>query len=319
MPLCPECRKELSKIKTPNWLKLMTAAILVVFAASLVKFPKNLMIAVHYERAKAADKNLMYVTAVKEYEKVIEGYDDTTDLLARLYMGYRSIGEHGKAEKVIEKISGRKSENLKLVDEVNAYNEILENYYYPDEEFYNILQHTLENNDEAIDKIKQYLTVKKDRVFAYYMLANLLMDKGELEEAKNTMLTGITYTNRRHYPEGNQLLAAINREMGNYEAAINLCEANLKFNNEDFNAYASMARTELKRKDDKKALELAQKAYSIKDDSGYILATLSLCYHYNNMLEERDKYHEAFKNCESKDEYNLELLQGIYTGNISWR
>jgi tetratricopeptide (TPR) repeat protein len=319
IPLCSSCRKEMTKFNFPIWLKISVVIILGLFIAALFRFPKNLMVAVHYERAKQADQDRRYVTAIKEYEKVIEDYDDTTDLLARLYMDYGRVGDYKEAEKVIEKIAGRESENTALIDTVNAFSQNLADYNYPDEELYELLTKMTEDVDKNIKDLEAYLSKKPNSIVAHYILSNLYFDKKEFVEAERLILNALKYTTKQFYPEGNLLLAAIYRETGNYDEAIKICNKALGYNKEDFHALASMARTYLKMKEDDRALELAKEAYSIRETEQYVISTLSLCYHYNEMFAERDKYLEEFKSLPDKDEYNLNLLEEIFSGKNNWR
>lgn len=317
--LCSECRKEMSKVSFPIWLKIAAIFTLVLFITALFKFPKNLMTAVHYERAKQADEDRRYITAIREYEKVIEAYDDTTDLLARLFMAYGRVGDYKEADKVFEKIAGRETKNVELVNSVNAFSESIGKYYYPDQELYDLLTSMSEDVNKSIEDLLTYLSKKPDSVLGHYILSNLYYEIKDFSAAETSILNALKYTTKQFYPEGNLMLAAIYRETGKYEEALKVCNTMLEHNKEDFNAISSSARTLLKMKEDGKALDIAKEAYSIRAKEPYVLSTLSLCYHYNNNQSERDKYFEEFKNCSDKDAYTLNLLEEIYSGKINWR
>ncbi len=81
-------------------------------------------------------------------------------------------------------------------------------------------------------------------------------------------------------------------------------------------AFSSMSIIALKRNEDEKALEYAQKGYELDKANPVIAANLAVAYHYKGDRKNRDKFTKIAKQLGYKD---LDSLQKIYSGNLTLR
>src|SRR5438876_7536287 len=70
--LCTECREQFIRYPVPKWLWLFAGAIGVIVLFSLFTLPRSISVGVALEKGKKAERQHRYVTAQKEFEKVLE-------------------------------------------------------------------------------------------------------------------------------------------------------------------------------------------------------------------------------------------------------
>ena len=115
--------------------------------------------------------------------------------------------------------------------------------------------------------------------------------------------------------------AAILREKGEFDKAEQKCMQFLEKNNQSAYILSSLSILELKRYNDKKALEYVEKAYSLQSDKFYILLDLARAYYYNNMEEELNTTMKEILNHPEAESYQEEMqkVKDIISGFIQWR
>jgi tetratricopeptide (TPR) repeat protein len=91
-------------------------------------------------------------------------------------------------------------------------------------------------------------------------------------------------------------MSEIESILGNYEDAMSYCNQVLNINVESPDAYASLAKIELLRSNNEKALEYIKKAYEIEPNNLSILEILADAYHNNNMIDKRDEISDKIMN-----------------------
>lgn len=317
--LCKSCRDKLSKFSLPIWVKGFAALIMAILIVALMQFPNTLNTGISYERAVKFEQEKKYMSAMREYEKVVNTYPDSTTALCKLFIMQYKAGKLGYAAATYDKLVGRNVENEELFSEVSSAFDNLNAWYAPSKEFYDLMNAAQNYNMEQVrDKIIEYVNNNPKEVFARVSLASILLDLGETGKAKEAALSIL-----KEYPDFidcSFLLGAIYRETKEYDKAIELYDKILENNVERADAYSAIARIELKRGNDEPGLDMALKAYDIDNSDPFITSNLVLAYHFNNMIVERDKTFEIFKNQKNYSEKDFELLTSIINGtNDIWR
>ncbi|MEQ8155238.1 MAG: tetratricopeptide repeat protein [Clostridiaceae bacterium] len=319
--LCKECRDKLSKRTIPIQIKLVSILLIMIILFSLSKFLHSINMGVEYERGLRAEEALKYETALNHYINVVKEYPESDKALVRLYVAYYNCGRIEEAFNVYDQIAeSPASNNMKkiLVDEVNETTDKLDTYYCPTQELYDKLI-GLKNpkTEDIINILKPAVDKNPDEVYGAYYLANLYFDMKNYTEAGQVLSKVIS-----RYPDfspGYMLQAAVCRELGKYEEAVEYCNKELEHNVEDIGAYINLSKIELKQGNNAKGLEYAKMAYEIDNKDPYIAATLAMAYHFNNMFSERDKYYKIYQDSNIKDEYTDNLLKSIFDGTQQWQ
>lgn len=317
--LCMNCRDELSKFRIPIWVKGFAILVMAILVAALMKFPNTLNAGISYERAIKFEQEKKYLSAMREYEKVVNTYPDSTTALSKLFITQYRTGRIGYAAETYDKLVGRDVDDELLFNEISSILEQLNSWYSPSKAF-NDLMNASQNYDleQVRDKVIAFVNNNPKETFASLDLASILMSTGETEKAKEVAL-GVL----KEYPDFidcSFLLGAIYRETGEYDKAIELYNRILESNVERADAYSAIARIELKRGNDKAGLDMAARAYNIDDSDSFIVSNLVLAYHFNNMVAERDKLFDTYKNQENYSKNDYELITSIINGtNDEWR
>lgn len=320
LKLCKKCRDKLSKRPIPLQIKLVSILLMALIIFSLLRFPHVIKVGVEFERGIQAEKASKYLTAVKHYEEAIKEYPESDEILVRLYASYYQNQNIDAAYNVFDQIVGTNPSNKQmeeiLVNEVNEITRKLDMYYIPSEELYNrLIDMQNPSTEELVSVLKSF--VDEEEVYAAYYLASLYFDLNRFNEA-NEVLSKVLTKNQDFYA-GYILQAAIYRELGKYDEAVEIANKAIENNVEDISAYVTLSKIELKRKNNAKGLEYAKYAYELDAQDSYIIANLALAYHYNNLLDERDRYYKLYQNSNSRDEYTDELLKSIFDGTLQWQ
>lgn len=318
LPLCTECRNKFAKRPFPLWVKIFLLVLAATFVVSILNFPKVLEAGVAYERSSRLEKELKYVSAVKELEKTTAMYPDSTEALCKLILDYYKSEDIYNALRTFDIVAGREMENEGLVEAVNATITEIEDLYLPTEAFMK-LEETIVNSDanEVVNLILEYGKTNNMNNYEKFALANYYYDAGNMDECKRVAQEIIDI-----YPDfagGNLLLAAVEREKGNHDMAIDYCDQVLNSNIESYNAIAAKARIELKRFKDAEALNLALEAFDINPQNSYVVSTLALAYHFNNEFDKREELMKMYEDGTIKDDYSFNMLKSVIKGGEKWR
>ena len=66
-------------------------------------------------------------------------------------------------------------------------------------------------------------------------------------------------------------------------------------------------------------LDIATKAFDLKNNSINAMTTLALAYHYTNQIAERDQLVKQIKESQDFDKDHFEFYQSLFDGKIQWR
>jgi tetratricopeptide (TPR) repeat protein len=115
--LCPECRNTLVYRPFPAWIKVGFVVIGLAALLALIRFPNSLEAGTSWVRGKRAEAERQYPLAIKEYERVLEIFSDSTEAIARLGIVYCRNGDDDRARETLRKLAGRKLDK-KLAAEI---------------------------------------------------------------------------------------------------------------------------------------------------------------------------------------------------------
>lgn len=319
LDLCVDCRDKLVRFNLPVWVKGFALLVFLILILALTKFPEALNIGASYERAIKYEQEKRYLSAMNEYQKVVNTYPNSTNALCKLFIAQYKSGRIGNAAATFDMLIGRNVDDEQLYNEVDGVLDQLDRWYYPTKEFNDLLVSNQNSELEQVrDKVTDYVSKNPEDVFAQTDLASILLGLGDTKKAEEIAL-GIVNENPG-FVDGSFLLGAIYREAGEYDKAIQLYEDILADNIERADAYSAIARIELKRGNDKAGLDMAHKAYNIDSSDPFVISNMILAYHFNNMSSERDKLFEIFKDLEFYNGNDYDLLTGIINGtNNDWR
>lgn len=322
LPLCSECRDKLSKHPIPIQMKIAAIAFILVIIISLLKFPAAIRVGIEYERGIRAEKALKYVTALKHFENTANAYPDSDKIMVKLLSAYYENEKINEAYNTFDKLAGASPETKKmdkdLVTQVNILMDKMDMYYTPSQELYEKLK-VMKNptSEEIVDTIKPLVDKNPKEIYGAYHLADSYFEINKFDEA-NAVLTKVLAAHPDFYA-GQLLKSATLRELGQYDKAVEGVQEVLRHNSEDIGALVTLSKIELKRKNNDKGLEYAKQAYKLDSSDPYILSNLSLAYHYNNMIKERDENFKAFQALNSKDKYTIDFLNSIFNGSLQWQ
>lgn len=322
MNLCKDCRDTFAKRPFPVKIKLFLALLAVIIIYSLFNFPSTIKVGVEYERGIKAEKQLKYVTAAKCYENVLAVYPDCEKVLIKLYNVHFQNEDVSKADKVFEKISGKNGQKKKYdketVSELNKVTKKLDLYYDLPSTLYDKLKGMKNaSNEQMVSAIKPYVNKNMNEPYAALYLANLYCDMDKFNESLS-ILNSLT-TKYPDYYSAYILKSVVSREIGKYDDAVACCRQVLKHNVEDIDAYVELSKIELKRKNNAKGLEYAQTAYKLDSENVDCISNLSLAYHYNNKIKERDDMLNLYKKKQAKDTYTINFLTKVFNGDLKWQ
>ena len=172
-------------------------------------------------------------------------------------------------------------------------------------------------DEDRITELNKYL--QNIRCYIKILIAEILYDQKKYEKCEE-----LVNQLMEHFPENVQIAmfhAAILREKGEFDKAEQKCMQFLEKNNQSAYILSSLSILELKRYNDKKALEYVEKAYSLQSDKFYILLDLARAYYYNNMEEELNTTMKEILNHPEAESYQEEMqkVKDIISGFIQWR
>jgi tetratricopeptide (TPR) repeat protein len=316
--LCDECRKLFIKYPIPLWIKLFAGGVCLVVLFALFTFPDKLSLAIHLERGKKAANNNRFVTARKEFEKVVEKYPQHAEARGYLMLAAFYNNENKTFIKYSNELRGTEIENSKLLSRMNDVQEKFYSYFYDSSYFSFCKQYDNIGFSAPDSAIAQFVQQNPGNICALYEYASKLY-QAERYKACDSVLVQLLEIDDTHLP-GLQLIANSKRQMGDFNAAIKYCERVLELNKESAYTYAMMARTYLKQRRHNEALDMAYKAMSIDDKFPFVRATMALTYHFTHQFELRDKLvKEAKASKDSILNYYFEYVNDVINNKEQFR
>jgi hypothetical protein len=304
-PLCFGCREALIKFPIPIWIKAVAVAILVLLIISLAGLPKNISLAIHLERGKKAEKEKKYVTAQREFSKVLKAVPAHLEAKTHLCLATYFNMDYSNFVKLVSELDGKVIEDREMVAALEDAIKQLE-HYFPNDSLQTLTKQYPDSSGGIPDHAyTNYIKTHEDDLYARYQYASQLFDRKDYK-ACDSIVSSITAVKKDYVP-AIMLLTSLKRLEGDLKSSLFYCDQLLNINRESTYGYSTKARTLLKMKQDKQALDLALKTNALDENDGYNLATLALAYHFNNQHDKRDRVIQQVK--QGNDSLQMYYLQ----------
>lgn len=315
--LCRECRKRFSRYPVLNSVKWAAAGVALLFLISGYNLPRYFKAGVTYQRAIKAEKSHHFVTEKRLLEQVLQQFPDNFEAGVHYTIASFNNDDLETADSMMRLLNGRNDDNEELIRQANAVMDGIQYFYIADTSFANSLAQmdpALPAYEKALDSF--YHKHPNDACAAFllgraayahkdYVRADTIWSK--LIQEKPDFRIAMIY------------LAGAYREEKQYDKSLKMCNTVLKQNAEHYYALAAAAKTLLKQKQDKEALEKAKLAYELQPGISSTAYVLVLANHYNNRPKERDQLYEAMKSFPDRDSSDIADLAGFISGKTSYR
>jgi Tfp pilus assembly protein PilF len=175
-------------------------------------------------------------------------------------------------------------------------------------------QYELGNTAAAIKDLNDYLGAYPRDDLAWTILGNAYKDIERLDEAQAAYEKALAVNPRRF--EALTGKGILHRKRGEYAQAMSAYEIALAIDASYAQAYSSMTVIALKSHEDSQALEYAKRGYDLDETDPVIAANLAVAYHYNDDVENRDRFTRV---AEKLGYPKIDILQRIYSGEMTVR
>lgn len=312
--LCADCREKYIKFPIPLWVKLFGAGVAIVLIISLIWLPGNFGAAIALSKAEKAERNKNYLTEEQELQKALKKAPNSIDILAHLAIASFYNMDMRTTGQALDKLEGKKMDNIQLVNQVNGVMQDLKSYY-PSSAF-----------DTAFSQYKKatipdtalirFIRLHPDDTYARYSLALLYVDQEKYGKI-DTMLSQILAMEPAFIP-AIQLKGMVKRDLNQLDSSLYYCDAVLSINHQSLYGMSSKARTILKSGRLAEGFKLAQEVSNLDKDNGYNIATLAIAYHLNKDFSKRDELvHRADK--DSSLAVYMKYVKDIISGKVVFK
>lgn len=315
--LCHDCREKFIKYPIPKWIKLFAAAIVVILLFSLVTLPKNISLGMGMERGKIAEKEKKYVTAERDFKEVLEDIPDNIEAQGHLLISSFYNQNFKTLVETLNKLKEKKIEDQDLFKQMD--NVVLKaGEYFSNDSFRTLEQKYAAQSINIPDSVyESYLQKNPGDINANFLFASQLLTEKRYEYCDSILR--IDLNKDKEYFPALMLMASLKRETGEYDQSLSYCNKILDINNESILGMSTKARTFLKQKKDKEALELAGKSYKM-DANSYTMATLIMAFHFNNKIKERDDLVKKSKmTADTSDQFQLKYALDVIENREKFR
>lgn len=319
MQLCCECRKELSRRPIPKSIIISFIGIIGILVLSLIMSTKDIDLAKSGNKLEDTLNNKNYISAIKGYEALHNEYPGNDSYSIKLLELYYNADRIDDAFKLYQSLAGMRLEKS-LADRANRVLDNIEKYYSYNKDSHDEVS-KLVNEENSGEKILDFINnyVLTNGISSDYYASSIFIDslicKENYEEALKYCNELISQNNE----EFNYIyyqLGIVSVALGNEEKANEVINYLLSKNNESFYARIIESRLELKRKDYKKAFELAEEAYNLDPKNDRVCINLSIANHYNGDDEEAKVFLNELYDDSNVSLDEIEWLDNVIAGKI---
>lgn len=286
-PLCTDCRTSFINYPVPKWVLLFAAGLGVVLIASLFNLPDNISSGIRLEKGiKEVDQH-NYATAEEQLKAFSKAVPQSPEGNAYLLIASFYNGDLEQMYNAYKLIKNKQIDDEDLFNRVTGILNKADNYFPSDS--LNALYEANKQNDESLrdTALAHYVKNNPDDLYAASDYASVLYNNNEYSKA-DSIYTDILRVSDDYMP-ALFAMASLKRLENKPEESLVYCDKILNINHQNVYALSAKARTLLKLNKDKEALVLAKQTAQLSPDNDYNIATLAIVYHYNNMLNDRDK------------------------------
>jgi hypothetical protein len=317
-PLCETCRDGLIKFPIPTGIKIFAGFLLLVIIFSFYKIPKNISIGMHLAKGETAIQEKKYITAQKEFKKVLTKVPGDLEMQCNLLISSFNNNDYATYDSLLKIISQKNFEDQDLFQKVNSF--ILSTSTLAPLEAFNDLNTKYKNNYYAIPDsvLENYIKANPNDTYIMTAYSTRLSDKENYIGA-DTILSKILIQDTNYVPAliG---MSGIKRMELDYKSSLYYCNRLLDLNKESVYGLASKSRTLLRQKNDKEALLLAEQSYALASNDSYTMASLALAYHFTSKSEMRDGMLSKLSLLkDSSSVITLRYVKDVMSGKESFR
>jgi tetratricopeptide (TPR) repeat protein len=283
--LCTSCRELFIKFPIPTGIKLFGIGVGLVMIFSMFSFPKNLMLAKHFEKGKQYEAKKQYKSAQREFSEVVRQVPDNLEANEHLAIAAFYNLDLEKFVRTVEKMQGKKVEDESLYRELSDLVARAKGFF-PDKDLDEALMKYNTRSEVPDSVFTNYLKEKPDDEYALFSYAGILYGRQNLMGA-NSVLQRLLAVDDQHLM-ALRMLATIARQRNQLQESAQYCHKIIDINKEAGYAYASLARTYLKENNLNEGLLMAQKSVAIDKEDPYNEATLAIAWHLNKQTAKRD-------------------------------
>jgi len=299
-----------AKRPVPLWIKILLLVLAVLLISCIFIFPSALKAAIACESGRQAQQEGRHSTAIKKYEQALLQFPDYAPIIARLAISYFHNERIDECSELLDRIAGKEVSG-KLSRQVNGIIRKMDSTYYESKDLVEVLKlYGQEELEKTALKLEAYLKMNKNDVMGIFHLANINFDIGRYTEAEKLYIKAAEL--RPEFYSVYLNLAAVYRETGQFEKAVENCNKVLDLNKEHPQAFVALSKIEFERNNPAAGLEYARKAYEYDSGDLHIISNLCLAYHYNRMTDDRDKLFEILR---QNDYYDTAALQSVISEN----
>jgi tetratricopeptide (TPR) repeat protein len=283
--LCQGCRDHFTRLSIPLWIKLFAGGIGLIMLFSLFTFPKNIGLGIRLQRGENAILQRNYNTAEKELKRALESVPDNQEANGNLIIAAFYNQDFKTMASEVKKMASVNFEDKSLYSHISQTLEKADRYFPSDT--FNVFMQAHPQGIPATDTAwSHYLAKNPEDCFALLNYANLLFEDKQYGRC-DSMLRRILNVDPGYF-NALAIETSVQRELGNYDASLDYARRIQAINHESAYGISTEARTLLRQKKDKLALELAAKAGKLQRNEAFVQATLILAYHFTGDAADRD-------------------------------
>ncbi|MFT3674270.1 MAG: hypothetical protein QM781_00085 [Chitinophagaceae bacterium] len=313
--LCSDCRAKFIKYPIPLSVKLFGLAIVLLVAFSMFSLPSNLSAGLHFERGVDAISKKKYATALKELSGVLEKKPNFNEAKEYLAIAAFHNGNIGLFAEMIRQLEGKQEDDEQLLATLNSLILKVEDYL-PSDSLIQLIETYHSMDSIPLSEVETYVLRHPGEPYATARLAALLLDQNRFKETDS--LLSILLAVDPSYLNALVIKTSVKRQLKQFDSSHYYCRQMLIRNPESSYALASNARTFLMEGNDAEGLQWALNANAIEPGDGYVVATLSLAYHFNNKAAESTRLMDILKKDSSNFSY-LEYVEDVKSGKEKFR
>lgn len=314
-PLCSDCRTKFIKYPIPTGIKIFGIAIALLVAFSMFSLPSNLSAGLHFERGVEAISGKKYMTALRELSDVIDKKPNFLEAKEYLAIAAFHNGNITLFAQMVGQLEGKQVDDEELLSTLNSL--ILKGEdYLPSDSFFQLIETYHSIDSIPLSEIEAFVLRHPGEPFATSRLASMLFDQNRFGETDSllNMLLAVDPS----YLNALAIKPSVKRQLKQFDSAHYYCRQILVRNPESSYGLASRARTFLMEGKDGEGLKWALDANAIEPDNGYVMATLSLAYHFSNKATESAGLMDKLRKDSSNFSY-LEYVEDVISGKEKFR
>jgi tetratricopeptide (TPR) repeat protein len=317
--LCLDCRNHFTRLSIPLWIKIFAAGIAVVFLFSLFSFPRNLTTGLHLQRGEKAMEDGNYNTAEKELQKTLESAPGSEEANGNLIIAAFYNQDYQTMAAQVKKMEHVNFEDKALYSKITVTLDRADRYFPSDS--FNTFTQAHPGGPPAYGDTAwtNYLRSHPEDCYALMGYASIAFDH-ENYVLCDSLLQKVLRVDDGYY-SALAMETSTQRELGNMDASLGYAKRILAINHESAYGMATEARTLLRQKKDRSALELAQKAVKLQPKEMYAQATLALAWHFNGNSTERDtllrRAHTAA--VDSSERVTIQYVEDVISKKVPFR